>query len=853
MDNVGGLYWSKKKEYALVLFFFFLAAVLFTWPLILHVHDGIVGGHGDPLLNTWIVSWDARAIFTHPSNLFQGNIIYPSRDVLAYSEHLFTLGVIAAPVYFISRNPILAYNFLIFFAFVFSAFGCYLLVKELTGSRWGGLAAGIFFALCPYKISKLSHIQMLFSPFLPFMLLYLYRYLDRGRKRNLFLFGLFFVAQSLSNWHYLVYSAMAAGLLWLWTAVFSRKRTEWIRLGWVVVAVVIAALVILPFALPYLRIHRRLPGFERSLKEVELYGAKGEDYLRVLDASVVYGDAPIPFKEGGIGYENVLYPGVVILVLALAGLLLRRREGEDQAAFDPASFRRGAIFFLILGALSLLLAFGPKLGGHENPFYMIPYRLGLLKFTRVPTRFYALVALALAVLGGYGTARLALRSTSSRHGGWSAGRLTGLALVAILLLEMMTFNLYVHPIPVYGDVPEVYDWLKEQGDVRIVELPTHALGPAGIYDRDLKLNPLDIFEYLYREGDVMYYSTYHWKQVVNGYSGYSPFSYRRIITEMQGFPSGRSMDLLRALKIDYVIWDWNWVPSDRLEEYNVRLFSTPGLSLAGDFQNKSVFRVEPGNTSSPEEMEVKAAAPAAVPPGGGFDLGLLVSNGTGKPMVCVEEEPQPYTLLFKDGSGNVAAEVKGDYRPPFFIDMGETISISLRADKAPAAGVYTAELRLEGGVLGPRVFDLGVEVKEMPESTAPGVIAGEVIPGKEVLRVPSPDGLYPLAVVTAKNTGDTLWRALGQLEDYSLPPGSVHLSLSWLGADGTLWEDQGCTLPCDVAPGQSVEVPLLVRPPAAPGVYRLDLGLYREGSGWFGEVLHLEVEVGGWAEQAGMP
>ena len=902
MEKLAGFYTSKSKEYALVLVFFLLVAILFTWPLVLHLHDGIVGGHGDPLLNSWVISWDAKTIFTHPSRLFQGNIIHPSRDVLAYSEHQFTLGVIAAPVYFLSHNPILAYNFLVFFCIVLAGFGCYLLVKELTGSRWGGLAGGLFFALCPFKISQFSHIQIFFSPFLPFTLLYLYRYLERGGWKNLILFGFFFVAQSLSSWHYLLYCALAAGLLWLWKAAFSRRKAEWVRLALVGAAVVVAALVILPFTLPYFRAHQRLPGFERSLKEVELYGAQAEDYLRVLDVSVVYGDAPLPFREGGIGYENVLYPGMMILILAAAGLLLRRREGEDHPAFDPASFRQGALFFLILGVLSFFLAFGPKIGGWDNPFYMIPYRLGLLKFTRVPTRFFLLVALSLGVLGGYGAAKMAMRASASsrkyagirtpphphplrsapcdvlneyasverlaggahrrsrcftlfsgrrasgRNGGWRAGRLVGIGLLVLLLLELLTWNLYIYPIPTGDDVPDVYDWLADQGDVSIIELPTHVLGPAGTYDRDLKLAPLDIFEYLYREGDIMYFSTYHWKQVVNGYSGYSPFFYRRTITEMQGFPSQRSVDLLRGLGITYVLWDWDWVQSQSMEEYNIRLFSTPGLSHVGDFESKSVFQVEPGPVAVPQDMEVAAVAPAAVPPGTEFDLGLLVSNPTGAPMVCVEEEPQPFTLIFRSGTGEVAAEVRGDYRAPFFVDTGETVSIPIRAEAAPPAGAYTVGLQLEGGVLGTMDFELEMEVREMPDSTAPGALQGEVITGAQgqALTVPSPDGLYPLMVAKVRNTGDALWKALPQIEDYSLPPGEVHLGLSWIKQDGSLWEDQACSLPCDVAPGQEVEVPMLVRPPAAPGEYTLQLGLYAEGSGWFGNILYLRVIVEGW-------
>ncbi len=849
MERLSGVYNSKSKEYALVLVFFLLVAILFTWPLVLHLHDGIVGGHGDPLLNSWVISWDAKTIFTNPTRLFQGNIIYPSRDVLAYSEHQFTLGVIASPVYFLSHNPILAYNFLVFFCIVLSGFGCYLLVKELTGSRWGGLAGGLFFAVCPYKLSQLSHIQIFFSPFLPFMLLYLYRFLERGRWKNLCLFALFFVAQSLCSWHYLLYCALAAGLLWLWAAVFSRRKRDWMRLCMAAVAVVVAALAILPFALPYFRAHRRLPGFERSLREVELYGAEAEDYLRVLDVSVVYGEAPPPFKEGGIGYENVLYPGVMIIILAAAGLLLRRREEEEQLVFDRTSFRRGALFFLILGILSALLAFGPKIAGLYNPFYMIPYNLGLLQFTRVPMRFTILVALALGVLGGYGAAKMAVRASGGR-GGWRTGRLTGMGLLVLLLLELLTWNMYVYPIPTGGDVPEVYGWLEDQGDVRVIELPTHVLGPAGTYDRDLKLAPLDIFEYLYREGDIMYYSAYHWKQVVNGYSGYSLFFYRRIITEMQGFPSQRTVDLLRGLDVDYVLWDWNWVPSQRMEEYNVRLFSTPGLAYGGDFGSKSVFRVEEGAAAFPAEMEVSAVGPTAVTPGEGFGMGLLVTNPTSAPMVCVEEEPQPFGLVFKDDKGNVAAEVKGDYRAPFFIDAGETISVPVRFDEAIPAGACGMELDLAGGVLGDRGFTLEMEVREMPDSTAPVTLAGEVAmpPEAGALSVPSHDGLYPLMTARVKNTGDTLWRALPQLKDLGLPPGEVHLGLAWTEGDGSLWEYQGCSLPCDVSPGQEVEVSMLVRPPAAPGEYTLRPQMYAEGIGWFGDPVFLQVSVGGWSQ-----
>jgi hypothetical protein len=494
----------------------------------------------------------------------------------AYSEIALTLGLLSAPVNFISRNPILAYNFLVFLGFVLSAFGCYLLIKELTGSRMGGIAGGLFFAFCPYKISRLPHLQILFSAFLPFMMLYLFRYLKDGKRKNLLIFALFFLLQSLVSWHYLVFCSLAVGLLLVWTALFSRGRKEWPRLAWAVVAVLVVGLCLIPLALPYLRAHQRLPGFERSLFETRIYSAQMRDYLRVIPYSLLYGDVPFPFQAGEVGSEFILYPGVVVVILALAGLLLRRRGDDDSQAFDPSSYRHGALYFLVLTVLSVLLTFGTSIRGVYNPFYSIPYKLGLLRFIRVPTRFYILVALGLAVLAGYGVAKIAARLSKARA--WAkSGLITALALVLLLGMEIATFNHLVSgEIRVWGSVPEVYSWLREQGDVAVIELPTWPLDSALRYDRYLELIAVDRFEYYQREGILMYLSTYHWKKLVNGYSGYQPFFYNRIMTEAQAFPSQRSMDLLRGLGVDYVIWHWDWTPQERLEEHRARFASMPG-------------------------------------------------------------------------------------------------------------------------------------------------------------------------------------------------------------------------------------------------------------------------------------
>lgn len=840
---------TKKREYGLVLLLFLFLTIVFTWPLILHLHNGVIGGRGDTMLNTWIISWDAKTIFTAPSRLFQGNIIYPSRDVLAYSEHLFTLGVLASPIYYLSGNPILAYNFMVFFGAVFSGFGCYLLVKELTSSRWGGLVAGIFFAFCPYKLSKIGHLHIFFSPFLPFMLLYEYRYLRRGGRRNLLLFGLFYLAQSLSSWHYLIFSSLVAGLMWLWVGIFFRNRKEFLRLAGIALAVIVALLFIIPFALPYVRAHSRLPGFERRLYELEYYSASPEDFLRVIPQNVVYGEGQPPFSLPEDRGELVLFSGFVILILALVGLLGRRkkRDLEPEEAAERFPFRQGMVFPFLLVLMGFILILGPKPHGLPNLPFMFLYDLGVLKFIRVPARFYVIIALGLAMLAGYGTAWLVSRLRSVGLGG-GLKRVAPFCLFLILLFELLSVNFAIAEVPVCGEVPEVYSWLEEQGDVRVIELPTSPLGPAVSYDRYIGLNFTNVGEYHEREGLIVYLSTYHWKKIANGYSGYFPYHYNRTMTEMQGFPSRRTLELLRGLQIDYVIWNWEATPPQRREEFNVRLFSTPGLSMVADFGDYTVFRVEPGPVSGTEALEVGATCPDKVPPAENLELGLLVGNRGDAPFVSMEEEPQRFHAVFTGEDGSQVSMEEGRYWGPFFLAGGESVCIPLTVQAPPEAGRYALDLVLEGGTLGEKTFSFAVDVGDVPVSADPGNLDGTVdIVGEDVIRLASPDGLLPVTF-EVENTGDTLWVAsMQEVEaEGKAPVGIVRIGVRWEQEGEEVWDEQRCTLPGDVAPGQRVTVPSLIRPPGVPGKYTAHIGLICEFVGWFGETLELEVEIEHW-------
>jgi len=837
---------TRKREYAVVLLFFFVLALLFTWPLILHLHDGILGGHGDPLLNTWIISWDARTLFTSPSHLFQPNILYPSLDALTYSEHLLTLGVMAAPIYYSTGNPLLAYNILLLFGLIFSGFGCYLLVKELTASRWGGIVAGVAFAFCPYKMSKLSHLHILFSPFLPLMLLYLYRFLDHRRKKHLLLFGLFFLVQSLVGWHYLIICVTAAGVLWLWNAAFARRREQWAALGWVIIALVIAGIVLLPVALPYLRTANRLPDFRRTTAEAATYSSSPDDFFRVLPQNLIYGKVLSFLPQGKIGSEFVLFPGLVVLALALAGLFIRRGEGDDWPAFEPDSYRKGALYFLALTLLGIILTLGPEPGGISNPLYTIPFKLGLISFIRVPTRFYLLACLGFAGLAGFGTAKISIK-VSCRWGDIGWGRTAAVSLVVLLLLELLTFNLKVYPLPIKDEVPEVYAWLADQGNVRVIELPVIPLAENDTaYDWDMWFPSRDINEHIEVESMRVYFSATHWKTMANGYSGYMSYFYRRTFTEMQAFPSERSLDLLAGLGIDYVIWDWDLVDDRERAVYDRLLSTAPGLGHVGDFGSHSVFRVEPRSLATAEDLEVSALVPRVVPRGEGFNLSLNAYNLSRKPYVAAVEEPQNLALRFIGQGGETAHEEDLTYRAPFFLEPGEGVSLPLQAGNTPASGDYKIQLHLEGGVLGQKDLLLDIQVVEARDIADTWVLDGSLnVEGRvDTLEITAPGGLQPLTVDIV-NSGDNFWGASWEEEspDAESPFGLVAIWFFWEQEGQRTWDNYSLRLPCDMSQGQSIRYPLLVRPPPYPGEYRLVMALHDIDLGTFGPAFFLDVVV----------
>jgi hypothetical protein len=77
----------------------------------------------------------------------------------------------------------------------------------------------------------------------------------------------------------------------------------------------------------------------------------------------------------------------------------------------------------------------------------------------------------------------------------------------------------------------------------------------------------------------LYFSTFHWQTLVNGYSGFFPPSYRRLVASIQNFPDEPSMDAIKSHGTRYLVIHGERLYGGRYEQLLPMLDARPDLTL----------------------------------------------------------------------------------------------------------------------------------------------------------------------------------------------------------------------------------------------------------------------------------
>jgi hypothetical protein len=483
--------------------FFVLLTAAMTWPQIAYLSSHS-REHQDVYFNMWRLAWVAHALRSQPSAFFEGNIFHPERRTLTYSDAMVVEGLVGAPLLWAGLPPVLVHNLLLLGAIVASAVGMFVLVRALTGSAAGGLMAGIVFAFVPYRFEHYMHMELQWTMWMPWAFWALHRTLTTGAARDGLLTGLFVSLQMLSSIYYGIFLSTLLGVSAVLLLIARPWTLLWPSVKALLPGAVLAGVLCGAYAIPYLQTKDQTGA--RSEAELVTFSARPSSYLVATPDNIMWGGA---FASRGRA-ERRLFPGVLVLILALVGLLLR-----------PPS--KVAVVYL----LAMVLAFDMSLGLSGHTLRTLHEHVPLFHGLRAMARLGIFVVFFLAVLGAFGY--VALAGLLPRRG----RPVLAVVICAGLIAEYRVRPLDLVPYP--NTPPPLYAWLSAQPRGVVAEFPMPTTGLPGA------------------DPAYSYLSTFHWQPLLNGYSGFYPWTYLSRLEDVAGFPDERSMRRLRGDGVRYLV------------------------------------------------------------------------------------------------------------------------------------------------------------------------------------------------------------------------------------------------------------------------------------------------------------
>jgi hypothetical protein len=542
--------------------FFTVVTGFMLYPMFFDFFDKLISG-GDAYEYIWKLWWFKHTLLeTGRSPWFVGHIYYPDGYLLAYGESTPANTVLALPMTWL-WGEIPTYNSLIFLSTVLSGFTMFLLAREVTGNFWAGLLAGIIFAFSPFRRLQTLHLNIVTTQWFPLVFYFLERF-ARTRKPGYGLAaGFAFGLNALASWYY----ALAGTLFVLiWALVRFRPLKTYLaqKQTWGAAAAfaVTAAVVILPFAWPYLEVLNS-PDTAIPMENSNYYAASLDDYLIPSPFQFVWGDwvfqnllfrKPDP-GEFIIGWgfiawlfglygwrfagRQVKLPWLAVVLAAVVlsfGLTLHLVGRQVSIPAPPAIVER---YNGLLDTISRNYALDgePFTIGRDDglvvplPALLLRWFVPALGKARTWTRFGVIALFGAAVLAALGAAAWHQREIlPKRYSPLKQRLLWG------LFIGLALFELWWAPSDMITPKFErpVDRWLATQPEqFAIMEYPLSNAFTA----------------------EQLIYTRAHGKPIVHGYATYFSFVFSRQHPELVMFPHATALEQLAGWNVRYILID----------------------------------------------------------------------------------------------------------------------------------------------------------------------------------------------------------------------------------------------------------------------------------------------------------
>jgi hypothetical protein len=550
------------RKHLTVIGLYTLLTLALTWPWAANFSAAFPGSatwafdESTFIWNIW--RFKHNLIDLQQSPLQTDQIFWPLGISLVLYTYNFLNALLGLPL-LLGLNLTLASNLTILFAYVFSGYGAYLLLRYLLKNQQplrANLAAfvgGAIYALPASRaiFAALGHYDIVSTAFIPFFALFFIKTLREPGLKNPALAGIFAALCLLAEMIFGVFLLFLGLILLLYhlKPTTRRRPASYVLndsldvlqraspglyhfltlIPKLLVLALVAALLWGPVMLPILRAFSQgdfdLSGWGESLKlsadlagwftPTDLHPLWGSDWARRL-REVQEGTAP--FTD-----VNTVFLGYGILALAIVGgvAFFKQVKVWLLAALVFAAFSLGPLLQIrgrFLFPLDNLLR---EQGIAQDITFPLPFALlhyiPIIRANRVPSRFSVVLGLALAVLAAYGAY-------------WLLARVKGRGPVLVGLAGIITllalFDQLALPLPLTSAAaPSVYEAIgREEGEFALLQFPLGWRNSFGVYGAE--------------RTQIQYYQHVHQKPMVGGNISRAPdfkFNYFRSIPLFQAF------------------------------------------------------------------------------------------------------------------------------------------------------------------------------------------------------------------------------------------------------------------------------------------------------------------------------
>ena len=583
--------------------------IVFAYPLSVRPGSTVFGDNPDTHFYIWTLSWDVHAFLHQPLSIFDANIYYPNRLTLAYSENQIGSALFAAPILWLTGNPVLAVNLVALLGCTLCGVGAYVLARRIGLDARAAFICGLVFAFAPARFVRTGQAYLGTLQWIPLALASLHGYFQREDARSLRWAAAFFTLQALTSGHGAVLLTLAALGLVVYRLIFGESLAPLRRLRDLGIT---GALVLLPSALiyvPYRRVQIEM-GLRRSL----------QDWAPSLESFFA---APTHFQRWVLSWmpglhvnENAsayLFPGYLPLLLAgvaIASRVARRSAPSGTATALDAPRRWASRLALIVDAIAIAGLVGAAVVLARGPVRVTVGSLTLFSIRDALRSMMLAVAAVATRIAFFRRIPFGLRGYVSRSRSWwsrHAPEWRDDTTVPYALLTLC--GVWISIGPPLGLWPLIY-WLPGLSFIRLSSrfmlltmlglAVLSGIGAQCLMSRvkhrhagwlatsiaclmcaEFASMPLPVAPYTVTipaidrwlatqptpfvvaefpaTAVVRYQTTYmlhsmaHWQKTIHGYSGFEAPLHTQLYQELRGFPDAPSVQRLRELGVTYMV------------------------------------------------------------------------------------------------------------------------------------------------------------------------------------------------------------------------------------------------------------------------------------------------------------